>query len=125
MIKVSIHGEVEFPTVAGEYAKLLRLWKSEGLLPPVFGNEGAWEGHGRLNTSFVFKIHILLPGEKVWSARLPAAARKSNSYLVYSRHWLDPDHYQVISIMSPDAHEMARTSFLSELERRAEEFQNS
>ena len=91
----------------------------------MFGNEGQWEESGRLRDSFVFKIHIRLPGENPWTARFPAAARKSDNYLVYSRHFLYPDRYELISIMTPNAHELARTSYMAEIERRAEEFQSS
>ncbi|MER1690641.1 type II toxin-antitoxin system YafO family toxin, partial [Proteus mirabilis] len=35
------------------------------------------------------------------------------------------NRYQIIAIMSPNAHELAKTSFLAELEKRAEEFQNN
>lgn len=95
-----------------------------GPLPKEFGNEGQRENSGRLRDSFVFKIHIRLPDEKPWPAKLPATARKSDSYLVYSRHFLYPDKYPLISIMTPNAHELARTSYMAEIERRAEEFQN-
>lgn len=125
MVKVSIYGKIEFPAVAEKYAKLLKNWKEEGVLPSVFGYEGAWEQSGPLVASYVSKIHIRLPEEKPWPKEMPAPARKSNSYLVYARHWADANNYHIISIMSPDAHRMARTSFLAELERRAEKFQNS
>lgn len=125
MIKVSVHKDIELPAVAREYAVMLQEWKSKGVLPPVFGNEGQWEDNGRLRDSYVFKIHIRLPDEKPWPAKLSASARKSNSYLVYTRHFLEPDKYQLISIMTPNAHELARTSYMAEIERRAEEFQSS
>ncbi|MCZ4676000.1 type II toxin-antitoxin system YafO family toxin [Citrobacter sedlakii] len=41
------------------------------------------------------------------------------------RHWLNTDSYQIISVMSPLAHDMARTSFTSVLIERAESFHNS
>ncbi len=56
---------------------------------------------------------------------MPQIQRKSNHYLVYCQHWLYPNRYQIIAIMSPNAHELAKTSFLAELEKRAEEFQNN
>jgi len=125
MIKVSVHEAIECSAVARKYANALQAWKNGGPLPSVFGNEGQWEDSRRLRDSFVFKIHIRLPDEKPWSAKKPAAARKSNNYLVYARHFLYPDKYQLISIMTPNAHELARTSYLAEIERRAEEFQAS
>ncbi|HBK4690044.1 type II toxin-antitoxin system YafO family toxin [Serratia ureilytica] len=125
MIKVSIHQDIEFYDIAEQYAHVLQNWKNGGALPTVFGNEGQWEDNKRLMDSFIFKIHIKLPNEAPWSKKMPAAARKSNSYLVYSRHFLYPDQYQLISIMTPNAHELARTSYTGELERRAEQFQSS
>ncbi|HGV3470642.1 MULTISPECIES: type II toxin-antitoxin system YafO family toxin [Klebsiella] len=125
MLKVTIHNDIELPAIAREYAKAFLSWKNGGPLPLEFGNEGQWEDSGRLRDSYVFKIHIHLPGEKQWPAKLPQAGRKSNSYLVYSRHFLYPDKYQIISIMTPNAHELARTSYMAEIERRAEDFQAS
>jgi len=125
VITVSIHNDIELPAVARQYARLLQDWKNGGLQPVIFGDEGRWEEHASLCASFVFKVHIKLPGETVWPAKMPVAARKSNSYLVYTRHWCEPDKYQLISIMTPNAHELARTSFLSILVDRAEDFQNS
>ncbi|NHB93643.1 type II toxin-antitoxin system YafO family toxin [Photorhabdus cinerea] len=125
MIHVSIHKDIEIPTVARQYAKILQDWKNGGSLPAIFGDEGRWEDHASLCQSYVFKIHIKLPGETPWPGHLPPAARKSNSYLVYTRHWCDQSKYQIISIMSPNAHELARTSFLVVLVGRAENFQNT
>lgn len=125
MAKVSIHSHVEHPEIAKKLAILLTSWKNGGKHPAIFGNEGRWEEHPSLCDSYVYKVHIKLPHETPWDSKLPIAARKSNSYLVYTRHWMDADSYQIISIMSPNAHELARTSFLSELVDRAESFQNS
>ncbi|MDE9589281.1 type II toxin-antitoxin system YafO family toxin [Xenorhabdus bovienii] len=125
MVTVSIHKNIELPAVARKYAHLLKDWKNGGLRPDIFGDEGRWEDHASLCASFVFKIHIKLPDEEPWPAKMPVAARKSNSYLVYTRHWCEPEKYQLISIMTPNAHELARTSFLSVLVDRAEDFQNS
>ncbi|EAY7466469.1 type II toxin-antitoxin system YafO family toxin [Salmonella enterica] len=125
MITVSICKDVEYPHEAELYAAYLKKWKSGGILPSRFGSEGAWEENKSLCNSYVFKIHIKLSDDTPWDAKTPQAARKSNNYLVYTRHWMDPNKYQIISIMAPNAHELARTSFLAELERRAEQFQNS
>ncbi|CAI2469608.1 mRNA interferase YafO [Serratia ficaria] len=125
MIQVSIHKDIELLEVAKQYARVLQNWKNGGALPTIFGNEGQWEDNKRLCDSYIFKIHIKLPNEEPWSKKIPAAARKSNSYLVYSRHFLYPDKYQLISIMTPNAHELARTSYMDKLEQRAEQFQSS
>lgn len=125
MITVSIYQGVEYQQEAELYAVYFKKWKSNGILPGRFGSEGAWEENKSLCNSYVFKIHVRLSNEAPWDTKTPQAARKANSYLVYARHWMYPNKYQIISIMTPNAHELARTSFLAELERRAEEFQNS
>lgn len=124
MVKVSIHSELEYFDICRQYAMDLQEWKSKGKLSNILGNEGQWEDNRRLCDSYVYKMHIRLPHESSWSLNIPQAARKSNSYLVYAHHWLDREHYQIISIMTPNAHELSKTSFLGELERRAEQFQN-
>ncbi|PVZ85720.1 type II toxin-antitoxin system YafO family toxin [Serratia sp. S1B] len=125
MVTVSIHPSVEHPVVATQYALALQNWKNSNVLQPFLGSEGQWEHNRKLCASFVYKIHIRLPSDPPWRSGMPMAARKSDNYLVYTRHWCREDEYQVISIMSPEAHEMAKTSFLVELERRAEQFQNT
>lgn len=121
----SIHHAIEHKAIAEIYLKLLKEWKVNNTLPDVFGNEGQWESCASLCDSHVYKIHIKLPGEKPWKYNKPQMDRKSNSYLVYTRHWLDTDSYQLISVMTPNAHEVARTTFKTVLAERAEEFQNS
>ncbi|MEM8182389.1 type II toxin-antitoxin system YafO family toxin [Morganella morganii subsp. sibonii] len=122
---VSVHSDVEMPDIANSYAKALEAWKNSQILPDHFGNESQWESNPRLCDSFVYKLHIRLPSEPGWKKNKAQIDRHSNHYLVFSRHWLDYDNIQIISVMSPDGHEKARTSYMSELERRAEEFQNS
>ncbi|WP_368910893.1 type II toxin-antitoxin system YafO family toxin [Proteus vulgaris] len=122
---VNIHADVKMPEVANKYAKAIENGKNTGILPDRFGNEGQWEGNARLCGSFVYKLHIRLPSEPSWKKTKPQIDRHSNHYLVFSRHWLNYDNIQIIGIMSPDGHEKAKTSYMVELERRAEEFQNS
>ncbi|NXZ86303.1 type II toxin-antitoxin system YafO family toxin [Serratia fonticola] len=125
MVTVSVHSDVEHPAIAAQYALSLQNWKDGNVLPPFFGSEGQWEDNRKLCASFVYKIHIRLPSDPPWPPGMPMAARKSDNYLVYTRHWCHPDSYQILSIMSPNAHDVAKTSFLAELERRAEQFQNA
>lgn len=122
---VSVHKDVESPAVARKYARALENWKNTGVLPDRFGCEGQWEHNSSLCGSYVYKIHIRLPSEPAWKRHKAQIDRHSNHYLVYSRHWMDYENLQIISIMTPNGHEKAKTSFMAELERRAEEFQNS
>lgn len=125
MIEISIHPDIENKTIANEYAKLLKLWKEKKVLSCYLGADGKWENSAKLCQSLISKIHIRIPNEPKWHENMPQIQRKSNYYLVYCQHWLYPNRYQIIAIMSPNAHELAKTSFLAELEKRAEEFQNN
>ena len=124
-VSVSVHGDTEYPEIAKVYARLLQDWKTTASLPSVFGRDGMWEMNSRTRDSQIYKLHIRLSDEVPWKKHKPQIDRVSNNYLVYTQHWLDNERYQLISIMSPNAHELARTSFLAELERRAEQFQNT
>ncbi|MBS9433410.1 MULTISPECIES: type II toxin-antitoxin system YafO family toxin [Photorhabdus] len=121
-VSVTVHKDVEFHEVAIVYAKLLEHWKRTALLPSVFGRDGQWEHNSRTLDSNIYKLHIRMPDEIPWEKYKPQIDRCSDNYLVYVQHWMDSKSFQVISIMSPKAHELAKTSFLTELERRAEEF---
>lgn len=122
MITVTVHPDVEHPTIAAQYARVMQDWKNGAPWPLAFGNEGEWEGNSRLRSSHIYKIHIRLPGDPFWPSFLPPARRHSDNYLVYARHEWYEDKYQIISIMAPGAHALARTSFTSVLEQRAEDF---
>lgn len=125
MTQISIHPDIEHKTIANEYAHLLKLWKEDNILSNYLGTNGRWENNAKLCQSLISKIHIRMPLEPGWNKKTPQIQRKSNHYLVYCQHWLYPNRYQIIAIMSPNAHEIAKTSFLAVLEKRAEEFQNN
>lgn len=124
-VKVSVNRETEHREIAEQYAEWLQNWKNTGILPARFGRDGQWELNSRTTDSNIFKLHIRLPDEAGWKKHKPQLARTSNHYLVYVTHWMDVERIQIISIMSPDAHEKAKSSFLAVLERRAEAFHNS
>ncbi|EKS2238800.1 type II toxin-antitoxin system YafO family toxin [Salmonella enterica] len=124
-VKVSVSRDTEHRDIAQQYANFLQDWKNTGVLPSRFGRDGQWELNSRTVDSNIFKLHIRLPDEPAWKKHKPQLARTSNHYLVYVIHWLNADRIQIISIMSPNAHEKANSSFLAALECRAEAFHNS
>lgn len=54
--------------------------------------------------SFIEKVHIRIPSEKPWSNHIRQANRVSDNFLVFCKHCLYDDYYQVIEIITPDAH---------------------
>jgi len=125
MVTVTVHPDVEYPAIASQYAIAMQNWKNGASRPAEFGSEGRWEENASLMSSGIHKIHIKLPGETLWPVNWSITRRHSDNYLVYARHEWDETKYQIISIMAPDAHARARTSFVSVLERRAEEFHST
>ncbi|MBB2646249.1 type II toxin-antitoxin system YafO family toxin [Escherichia coli] len=74
--------------------------------------------------SFVYKLHIRLPSEPPWKKSKAQIDRIQISiWFIQGTGWImtNTNHQH----HGPDAHEKAKTSFMAELERRAEEFQNS
>ncbi|MCP1065547.1 type II toxin-antitoxin system YafO family toxin [Serratia symbiotica] len=123
---ISVHDDTEYPELAIAYARLLQHWKRTSILHSVMERDGVWELNNRTCDSQIHKINIRFPDEITWKNSKAQINRVSNHYLVYVEHWLDGDQYQVISIISPTMPmSWARTYFLAELERRAEEFQSS
>ncbi|EIX7350007.1 type II toxin-antitoxin system YafO family toxin [Escherichia coli] len=123
-VKVSVHQDVEYRNVAMRYACMLEEWMNQDILPSHFGHHGRWECNHQCNASGIYKLHIRLPHEPGWSPGQRQAERKSDSYLVYARHWCD-NRAQIISIMHPKAHEKSKSTFLAILIQRAEDFQSS
>lgn len=51
------------------------------------------------------KFHIRMPEDEPWSSKLPLSRRTSNNYLVFVRHFYIDGYFQVLAIISPNAHQ--------------------
>ncbi len=104
MAKVCIHpGIADNPTVQG-YARELSSFLNGVSLSGRLGKNGGFERNTSATASGIMKMHIKVPGEGFWNPRQRQAQRTSDNYLVYARHWDMIDLYQVIAIVTPDAH---------------------
>lgn len=51
------------------------------------------------------KIHLKLPGDKPWPPEYSLSQRTCDNYLVYAKHLYNDEHYQIVAIISPNAHD--------------------
>ncbi len=54
--------------------------------------------------SFIEKVHIRTPNEKPWDGETRQAVRVSDNFLVFCKHCMYDDYYQILAIITPDAH---------------------
>ncbi|MCZ5622837.1 type II toxin-antitoxin system YafO family toxin [Escherichia coli] len=73
-----------------------------------------------LCTANIRKIHLKLPGDKPWSPEAPLSERTCDNFLVFAQHLYDDEHYQILAIISPDAHQRV-DAMLPRLVKLAEE----
>ncbi|GLX63749.1 hypothetical protein KMU_17900 [Proteus vulgaris] len=49
MTQISIHPDIEYKTIANEYANLLKLWKEDNILSNYLGANGRWENNAKIH----------------------------------------------------------------------------
>ncbi|MBP1034038.1 type II toxin-antitoxin system YafO family toxin [Serratia fonticola] len=91
------------------YARELSLYLNDLSLSGRMGRNGGFERNTAAQTSGVLKIHIKVPGEPFWPASVRQINRTSDNYLVYVRHWEEPETFQIIAVITPDAHDRANS----------------
>ena len=107
MAKVSIHSSLANNSLIETYAKDLSLFLNEISLSGMIGRNGGFERNMAAQSSGVMKVHVKIPEEPAWPASVRQISRTSDNYLVYARHWDYSDYFQIIALISPDAHKMA------------------
>lgn len=105
MVYVSLSSGLPFNDAAQAYARMLASFLSTGRPGPFFGNLGRFERNVNAIQSGIWKLHIRLTDEGGWPPSQKQSERKSNNFLIYAQHWDCRDHYQILAVLSPDAHE--------------------
>lgn len=105
MAEVCIHPSIEGNSTVQGYARELSNYLNGVSLSGRLGKNGGFERNAAATTSGIMKIHIKVPGESHWASNIQQRDRTSNNYLVYARHWAYPQRFQIITIVTPDAHE--------------------
>lgn len=105
MAEVYIHPSIAQNVTVQGYARELSDYLNGTALSRRLGKNGGFERNNAATQSGILKIHIRIPGEALWGVADVQRYRTSNNYLVYARHWDFTDKFQIISIVTPDAHE--------------------
>lgn len=106
-------------------AEDFRRYKTTGEIPDTFGRDAPYDHPHTLPLVLIEKVqHIhLADGNGSWPVRAIQYHRKSDRHLVYCQGALNDDHYLLIAILSPDAHDQAKdNNVMANLGRSAELF---
>ncbi len=107
MVKVSLHRSLESYSVMQGFARELSLYLNGLSLSGRLGRNGGFERNANAQSSGILKIHFKAPGEGFWPSSARQTDRTSDNYMVYVRHWDDIDTFQIIAVITPDAHAKA------------------
>lgn len=93
--------------------------------PDTMGNWGAFEENPRAMLAGIKKVHVAVSNADFEHWRKKTGQnRKSDNYLVYTKHDLEPDTFLILDFITPDAHKRIKTK-LPDLVLCAETFQES
>ncbi len=102
-----------------------RAYKGTGLLPDTFGRDVKYDHphtYPLVRAEEVAHIH-LTDSEHLWPVHYIQFKRTSDIHLVYCQGASDPEHYLLIAILAPDAHEQARqNNVMANIGKMAERF---
>lgn len=102
---VCLHPSLADNKTAQGYAKEFSAYLNGESISGRLGKNGGFERNTEATRSGIMKMHIKIKGEGFWSSRLSQEKRTSNNFLVYVRHWDHIERYQILAIVTPDAHE--------------------
>ncbi|MEH8093673.1 type II toxin-antitoxin system YafO family toxin [Gallibacterium anatis] len=99
---------IDFPDI-GTIAAGIALFKASGenYYPPFLGHHGGFERNIRAEENEIKKFHIALSRKdfllETW--RFTDGNRRTcDNFLVYVHHWYHSEYYQILDIISPNAH---------------------
>ncbi|WP_413730788.1 type II toxin-antitoxin system YafO family toxin [Sodalis sp. RH22] len=105
MVYVSITDGLRSDQTAQYFASMLA--KNLSGLPssPLFGARGGFERNRASVEAGIEKFHIRMPNTKPWASNISLSRRTSNNYLVFARHFYKDNYYQILALISPNAHQ--------------------
>jgi len=105
MVKGSITECLYQQGAAHKYAKMLAETISNSAQYWCFGSHGGFERSYEAMAANIKKIHLKLPEDKPWPPEYSLSQRTCDNYLIYTKHLYNDEHYQILAIISPNAHE--------------------
>ncbi|MBI0277283.1 type II toxin-antitoxin system YafO family toxin [Hafnia alvei] len=87
------------------YARMLASALGGRGLSEWLGRDAGFERHPRAQNEGIRHCHVRLMGkDEPWNHSTRQFARVSDNFLVYARHWQYDNYYQILALLSPDAH---------------------
>lgn len=106
MAIVSITSSLAKNNIFQYYARALSLVLNGGSNSRI-GKLAGFERGSFTRNSLIRKAHIKMPNETSWDSSHRDAFRTSDNFLVFSQHYLYSDYYQILTIITPNAHSVA------------------
>lgn len=126
MPKITLHSDLaSFPNI-DKIAVGLALFEASGkqIYPDFLGHYGDLNNSPAARESELRKLHIALRQAdfnlRSWH-NFQGFNRTCDNFLVYVQHWAYTDYFQILEIVSPDAHKNV-DKFINDMVRKAEEF---
>lgn len=106
MAKVSITEKLQHKAAAHRFAQNLAQNLASDTQFWCFGSHGGFEKNYDAMAANIRKIHVKLEGDTPWPPEYSLSERTCNNYLVYAQHLYEDEHYQILALISPDAHQV-------------------
>ncbi|TBW57392.1 type II toxin-antitoxin system YafO family toxin [Marinobacter halodurans] len=119
--------ELLTPEELNKLVEDFKQYKNEGTRPDTFGRDAAYNHPHSLPSIRHEEVqHIHLQDESSnWGIRTIQYHRTSDTHLVYCQGALNDDHFLLITILQPDAHNQAKNNdVMSAIASQAEVFRN-
>ncbi|MEG9832566.1 type II toxin-antitoxin system YafO family toxin [Serratia marcescens] len=105
MIKVSITAELSDDETARHFAQMVARCLSNLPASPLLGCRGGFERNPNAMAAGIEKFHVRMPDEEAWPSHTPINRRTSNNFLVFARHFYDDNYFQILALVTPEAHQ--------------------
>lgn len=122
MAKVSITEKLQKHAAAHRFAQNLAKNLANETQFWCFGSHGGFEKNYNAMAANIRKIHVKLEGDAPWPAEFSLSERTCNNFLVYAQHLYEDEHYQILALVSPDAHQVIDKMLPSIIELAEETF---
>lgn len=104
---VTITPQFKTNSVYQKYAAKLSAVLNDCSISGYVGKFADFRNSAIARQSFIEKVHIRTPNEKPWGKEIRQAVRVSDNFLVFCKHCIHDDYYQILAIITPDAHARA------------------
>lgn len=119
-IVVTILPKYQDNQVYKKYALMLSKALNKKGLSGYIGKFADFRNSAIARQSFIEKVHIRVPGQDPWDKKVRQPDRVADNFLVFCKHCLYDNYYQIIEIITPDGHARSNAliPYLSEMSEK-------